>query len=160
MSHEHRSVLRRASLFVRNMDRSIDFYSQVFGFETYIDREMPLSVVPNFPVGAPGRGGTMRFVMLRGWDPLIGMIGLMQIQEPPLDDPQNDGRLGLDHAALVIETRDADAAAATLTELGGALLMPPTEGRNLGDAEGNFIPAKVFMATDPDGHFLEVFEAL
>lgn len=160
MSHDQHSVLRRASLFVRDMDRSIAFYHAVFGFETYIDREMPLSAVPAFPVGTPGRGGTMQFVMLRGWDPLIGMIGLMQVKDPPLDEPPAAGRLGLENAALVIETKDADAAATALAKRGGSLLMPPTEGRNLGDAEGNFIPAKVFMATDPDGHFLEVFEAL
>ena len=155
------SVLRRATLFVRDMDRSIAFYGDVFGMEIYIDREMPLSVVPSFPVGPAGRGGAMRFVMMRGWDPLIGMIGLIEVKDPPLgDNPPPSGRLGYGNAALVLETRDVQAVATTIDSFGGSILMPPTEGRNLGDAEGNFIPALVMMATDPDGQFLEIFQAL
>ncbi|NQV79828.1 MAG: VOC family protein [Alphaproteobacteria bacterium] len=160
MPGENQSVLRRASLFVRDMDRAIAFYRGVFGLSLYIDREMPLSVVPSFPVGREGRGGTMRFVMMRGWDPLIGMIGLMEVKDPPLDEPQGTGRLGYGSIPLVLETRDAAAVAQSVETYGGSVLMTPTEGRNLGDAAGNFIPALVMMATDPDGHFLEIFQAL
>jgi predicted enzyme related to lactoylglutathione lyase len=154
------SVLRRASIFVRDMDRSIGFYRGVFGLSVYIDREMPLSVVPDFPVDAPGREGNMRFVMMQGRDPLIGLIGLMELKNPPLPDTPRSSRLGHGNAALVLETSDARAVAEAIPEHGGTLLMPPTEGRNLGDAEGNFIPAIVLMATDPDGQFLEVFQPL
>ncbi len=160
MTEENQSVLRRASLFVRDMDRSIAFYTEIFGLSVYIDREMPLSVVPKFPVGTPGRGGDLRLAVLRGWDPLIGMIGLMQVMNPPLEEPAPTARLGLGNPALVLETRDARAVAAAIPTRGGSVLMPPTEGRNLGDADGNFIPALVMMGTDPDGHFLEVFQAL
>ena len=156
----NQSVLRRASIFVRDMDRSIAFYRGVFGLSVYVDREMPLSVVPKFPVGPSGHDGTMRFVMMRGWDPLVGLVGLMEVKDPPLPDVLADGRLGFGNAALVLETRDAQAVADALPTFGGALLMPPTEGRNLGDAEGNFIPALVMMASDPDGQFLEIFQAL
>lgn len=156
----NQSVLRRATLFARDMDRAIAFYRSVFGLEIYIDREMPLSVVPRFPVGQVGRGGTMRFVMLRGWDPLIGMIGLIEVKDPPLKEPKASARLGLGNAALVLETRDIRAVAASIEPLGGSILMSPTEGRNLGDAEGNFVPALVMMATDPDGQFLEIFQVL
>ncbi len=157
---ENESVLRRATLFVRDMDRAIAFYRGVFGLNIYIDREMPLSVVPAFPVGVEGRSGTMRFVMMRGWDPLIGMIGLIEVKDPPLKEPPGTSRLGYGNAALVLETRDAPAVAAAIESFGGSILMPPTEGRNLGDADGNFIPALVMMATDPDGQFLEIFQAL
>jgi len=154
------SVLRRASIFVRDMDRSIAFYREVFGLSVYIDREMPLSVVPDFPVDTPGRGGKMRFVMMQGRDPLIGLIGLMEVKDPPLPDAPRSSRLGLGNAALVLETSDAHAVAEAIPDHGGSVLMPPTEGRNLGDAEGNFIPAVVLMVTDPDGQFLEVFQPL
>ena len=102
----------------------------------------------------------MRFVMMRGWDPLVGLIGLMEVKDPPLPDVPANGRIGHGNAALVLETRNVRAVADALPAFGGNVLMPPTEGQNLGDAEGNFIPALVMMASDPDSQFLEVFQAL
>lgn len=155
------SVLRRASLFVRDMERTLSFYGGTFGLTPYIDRIIDLAVLPDLPLGQPGRGGSMRFVILKGWDPLIGMIGFMEPRDPPLEDPHGPPtRLGFNQPALVLETRDIGHVAAAIPRLGGRMLMAPKAGRNLGDAAGNFIPAQVMFASDPDGHFLEVFEAL
>lgn len=154
------SVLRRASLFVRDMDRTLRFYGESFGLTPYIDRIIDLGILPDLPLGQPGRGGSMRFVILKGWDPLIGMVGFMEPRDPPLEDPGPPERLGFGQPALVLETRDIAHVATCVPRLGGQVLMAPKPGRNLGDAAGNFIPASVMFARDPDGHFLEVFEAL
>ena len=155
------SVLRRASLFVRDMERTLSFYGETFGLTPYVDRIIDLAIMPDLPLGQPGRGGSLRFVILKGWDPLIGMIGFMEPRDPPLEDPHGPPtRLGFNQPALVLETRDIGHVAAAIPRLGGRVLMAPKAGRNLGDAAGNFIPAQVMFATDPDGHFLEVFEAL
>ena len=100
----------------------------------------------------------MRFAILRGRDPLVGMIGLIEITGPPLD-PNVSRRLGAGNAALVIETDDLDEVATKLVELGCTIVRAPTAGRNIGDALGNPVTAKVMFAFDPDGQFLEVFEA-
>ena len=153
------SVVRRTSLFVRELERSMAFYAGVFGLEPYHDRELDISVVPDFPVDLTPREGRMRLVILRGADPLVGMVGLMAI--PGLTEPSRDTRrLGYGSAALVLSTADATGAAARVEELGGEILMPLTSARNIGDEAGNIIPARLFMALDPDGHFLEVFEPL
>lgn len=155
------SVLRRASLFVRDMERTLSFYGETFGLTPYVDRIIDLAILPDLPLGQPGRGGSLRFVILKGWDPLIGMIGFMEPRDPPLEDPHGPPtRLGFNQPALVLETRNIGHVAAAIPRLGGRVLMAPKAGRNLGDAAGNFIPAQVMFATDPDGHFLEVFEAL
>jgi len=154
------NALRRASLFVRNMERSIAFYAGAFDLSIYADLQAPLSVVPHFPVGEPGRGGGVRLVVLKGSNPLIGMIGLIEVGDPPLDERPTGGALGFGDVALVLESRDVDAAARKVTSLGGTILQTPTEGRNLGDEAGNFVPARVMMVRDPDGYFLEVFETL
>ena len=155
------SVLRRASLFVRDMERTLSFYGETFGLTPYVDRIIDLAILPDLPLGQPGRGGSLRFVILKGWDPLIGMIGFMEPRDPPLEDPHGPPtRLGFNQPALVLETRNIGHGAAAIPRLGGRVLMAPKAGRNLGDAAGNFIPAQVMFATDPDGHFLEVFEAL
>ncbi len=153
------SVLRRATLLVRDMDRSCAFYEGVFGLSVYAELVVDLARVPFFPVGADPRGGNGRFLILKGENTLVGMIGLMEMCDPPLPEPGHDiRRLGIGSVALVLSTSNANHAAIQVENLGGTLVMPVTEARNLGDENGNFVPAKVFMAQDPDGYFLEVFE--
>ena len=151
------SVLRRATIFVRDLDAAVAFYSEAFGFERYYARDMDLSVIGDFPVGDEGRGGSMRFAIVRGLDPLLGMIGLIEICDPPLA-AASDTRLRHGNVALVIETDDIDRAARVIADRGGRIVRPPTDGRNIGDADGQPFPAKVMFAFDPDGQFLEVFE--
>lgn len=159
MSGEHTSVVRRTSLFVRDMERAVAFYTDAFGFRTYHDRELDLDVVPAFPLRLEPRQGAIRFVILCGQEPLVGTIGLMHASglPEPVEDPR---RLGYGNAALVLSTTDAARAAARVEERGGQILMPLTTARNIGDEAGNIIPVRLFMAFDPDGHFLEVFEPL
>jgi|TARA_B110000438_G_scaffold76765_1_gene76955 predicted enzyme related to lactoylglutathione lyase len=154
-----RSVLRRATILVRDLDRSMAFYHGVFGLTPYAELNVDLERVPFFPVGPEPRSGASRFVILKGDDPLIGMIGLMEITDPPLPEPAHDvRRLGIGSTALVLSVSDADAAAVAAENLRGSILMPVTTARNLGNKDGGFVPAKLFMAQDPDGYFLEVFE--
>ncbi len=155
------SVLRRATLLVRDLDRSIAFYRGVFGLMPYADLEVDLNRVPFFPLGPEPRNGNGKFVILKGEDPLAAMIGLMEVRAPPLPEPGHDvGRLGIGSVALVLSVTEAETAAAAVEKLGGSVLMPVTAGRNLGDENGGFVPAKLFMAQDPDGYFLEVFEQI
>ena len=155
------SVLRRATLLVRDLDRSQAFYQSVFGLTAYAELNVDLERVPFFPVGPEPRGGASRFVILKGGDPLIAMIGLMEITDPPLPEPAHDvRRLGIGSMALVLSVSDAEAAAAAVADLGGTILMPVATARNLGDEDGGFVPAKLFMAQDLDGYFLEVFEQI
>ena len=155
------AVVRRTTLLVRNLDRSLTFYERVFGLTRYTELEVDLDRVPFFPVGPEARTGNSGFVILRGENPLVGMIGLMEIRDPPLPEPAHDvRRLGIGSAALVLSVVAADAAANAIEENGGTILMPVTTARNIGDEHGGFVPAKLFMAQDPDGYFLEVFEPL
>ena len=154
-------MLRRATLLVRDLDRSLAFYKSVFGLIPYAELDVDLDRVPFFPVGPEPRSGSSRFVILKGENPLVGMIGLMEIADPPLPEPSHDvRRLGIGSIALVLSVSNAEASATAAEELGGTILMPVTTARNLGDEEGGFVPAKLFMAQDPDGYFLEVFEQL
>jgi len=153
------SVLRRATTFVADLERAKRFYSGVFGLSVYAELTVAMERIPFFPVGPRPRGGSAKFVIMRGQDPLIGMIGLMEMRDPPLDPPNHVlRRLGYGSVALVLSTSDAEAAATAVPNFGGQMVMPLTEGRNLGDANGGFLPCKLFMAFDPDGTFLEVFE--
>jgi predicted enzyme related to lactoylglutathione lyase len=149
-------------LFVRDMARSRAFYEGAFGLTLYHAQEFDLAKVPLVPIGpAPLKGGRAHFAILRGEHPLVGMIGLMEMIAPKLPDPVHDvRRLGYGSVALVLSTSDAEAAAARIEPLGGKLLGPVTTARNIGDEAGGFVPAKYFLAQDPDGYYVEAFERL
>jgi len=156
-----RSVVRRTTLFVHSIKRSIVFYEAVFGLHKYHERDVSLKRVPAFPVQTQGQGGDAKLVIMRGKDFLYGMIGLIEMFNPALMETKHEvRRLGYGSAALVLSTIDAEAAASMVEPNGGKLLSEPTNMRNIGDEEGNIIPAKVFMAFDPDGYFLEVFQPI
>lgn len=155
MNNEVKSVLRRATVFVRDMDRTIRFYSDVFGLAVQWDLEV--DVPPTFPMGPEGRGGKMRLTILRGSDPMIGMTGFIQAMNPPLDEPASH-RLGRGSVALVFETDNLVHVERTIPKLGGTILRPSWDSRGFGDAQGNIVPARVLFARDPDGHFVEVFQ--
>lgn len=152
-------AVRRATLFVRDMARSVAFYRGVFGLEIYANRVF--NVVPGgaFPAGQAGRAGKGELTILKGRDPLVGMIGLLSYRDPPLAEPPVSERLGRGSVVLVMQVPSAAEAAAKVAGLGGAVVMAPQHGQNTGDLDGNRIPSEVFYARDPDGHFLEVFEA-
>jgi len=153
------SIVRRTTLFVHNIKRSILFYEAVFGLHKYHERHVSMEIVPAFPVQTQGQGGDAKLVIMRGKDSLYGMVGLIEMRNPPLPETKHDiRRLGYGSAALVLSTNNAEAAASMVEPMGGTLLSVPTNMRNIGDEEGNVIPAKVFMAFDPDGYFLEVFQ--
>ena len=161
IQNHNAGVLRRATLLVRDLESSTAFYEQVFGLTLYTELDVDFDRVPAFPVGPEPRKGNSSFVILRGANPIAGMIGLMEVRDPPLDDPPYDvRRLGIGSIALVLSVADAENAARNVEELGGIILMPVTIARNLGDEDGGFVPVKMFMAQDLDGYFLEVFETL
>ncbi|MSO66123.1 MAG: VOC family protein [Alphaproteobacteria bacterium] len=153
----HLSALRRATVFVSDLARAQRFYCEAFAMSLWFERSMTVQLIEGFPVGDPGSGGDMRFVILRGWDAQIGMIGLIEIKKPPLE-ARPDHRLRIGNAALVIETTDLDRCAAVIKAQGGQILRGPWDGRNIGDLTGTPVPARVLFATDPDGQFLEVFQ--
>lgn len=154
--------LRRATLFVRDLVLSQRFYQTAFGLSVYRALDVDLSRVPDFPVGPGGPAtGQAKLVILRGSDPLVGMVGLMQMIAPELPDARYDvRRLGAGSVALVLAVGDADAAAMAVAAHGGEIIQPVKNARNIGDAAGEFTAVKMFMAYDPDGHFLEVFQPL
>ena len=153
------SSVRRTTLLVRKIEISTKFYKNVFGFSDYSDLTVDLSKVKDFPLRRPHKSSKLR--VLKGGDPLIGMVGLMELQDPPSPQPEyNMNHLGVGSVAIVLSSSDCALSAGLIEEYGGELLMAPAIGRNLGDEHGDFVPAKVFMARDPDGYFLEVFELL
>jgi catechol 2,3-dioxygenase-like lactoylglutathione lyase family enzyme len=131
--------LAHVDLVCRDLDRSLEFYADVFG---------PLGLAEPFLVDGE-RGGQIHYLRFPG--PGSGSIGLRQALE------EQDFALyapGLHHLALAVESPDdVDAAHARVTTAGGEVLHPPRHWPEYHPA----YYATFFL--DPDGFRIEVASA-
>lgn len=151
------TVVRRTTLVVRDVERSVAFYRDALGFTVYYDSELALSgrVMP-----IAREGAKCRLVIMQADDPWIGMIGLMQVTDPPEPDPgPYRQRLGIGDVAFVIASDDARAVFERVRASGVQVIAEPeaTAVPKPGGGEIRMITSSFF---DPDGYFIEVNQRL
>lgn len=151
--------IRRLTIIVRDIDRSLQLWRDVLGLKVNYDTVLTMSGVA-LPAGRPG--ARARLVLLNGNDPWLGWIGLMQWLDPPLADPgPHPARLGIGGHVLVTNTDDAPARCAAAARVPGVIMTAPARlqtypGRD-GGPEIRVMGCNLF---DPDGTFIELNQIL
>ncbi len=151
------TIIRRTTLVVRDIGRSVSFYRDALGLKVYYDDELELSGVV-MPIAEPG--AKCRLVIMQAEDPWIGMLGLMQVTEPPEPDPGPcRQRLGIGDIAFVMASDDARATFEKVRASGVQLIAEPQESTvpKPGGGEIRMLTSSFF---DPDGYFIEVNQRL
>lgn len=151
--------IRRITILVRDMERSLKLYRDVLGLKVNYDVPVTVSGVA-LPAGVPGN--KTRLVLLNGNDPWVGWIGLMQYTDPPLADPgAYPTRLGMGGHVIVANTDDAVKRCAMAKQVPGVTF---TSEARLQEYPGrNGAPAIRVMGCnffDPDGTFFELNQLL
>ncbi len=151
--------VRRITILVRDMERSLKLYRDVLGLKVNYDAPITVSGVA-LPAGVPGN--KTRLVLLNGNDPWLGWIGLMQYTDPPLADPgPYPKRLGVGGHVIVTNTDDAEKRCAMAKQAPGVTF---TSEARLQEYPGrNGAPTIRVMGCnffDPDGTFLELNQIL
>jgi len=134
----HITGVSHVSINVADMDRSIDFYRRIFGWEQLFDERMEgtaFEAITGVP-GASGRACGGRIRDLR--------VELMCFNFTPADRP----RPGLGLRVLSLEVDDADAAYRELEAAGAKVASKPV------DLHGT----RMFFVIDPDGQGIEMVE--
>ena len=99
-------LVRRCTCVVRDVERSVDFFTNTLGLSVYQDSTMNIQGM--LPAGKPG--DTVRFVVCRGDHDYIGMVAGLQFLEDPLEDPgEATWEFGLGKAVFVAGTNEAYA---------------------------------------------------
>lgn len=146
-----RNIVKRTTLFVRDMQAAKHWYEYVLGMSTFYDKEFVLSGIG---LAAGKAGDKTHLVILKADDPDIGMIGLLQWVDPPMPAPPIEYKLGFGNPTFVIASDDAVETHRRAEELGTKIHSAPHEWSTLG-ANGkmkNFVGLSLF---DPDGYFFE-----
>jgi len=146
-----RSIIKRTTLIVRDIQASKRWYEYVLGMSTYYDKEFVLSGVG---LAAGNAGDRTHLMILKCDDPDIGMIGLLQWLDPIMPAPPIEYSVGYGKPTFVVSSDDAHTTHARAVELGTRVHAEPHDWSTLGanDKMKNFIGLSLF---DPDGYFFE-----
>ncbi|MBT4741283.1 MAG: VOC family protein [Rhodospirillaceae bacterium] len=156
------TAVRRTTLLVEDIGRSIDFYQRL-GLTPWYEKstsdtdeggvigalDLPLTADPKFG----------RIVIMRGNHDRIGMIGLLGYERPPLANARgNLVGIGVGDVIIMVETDDINFVFNRLQETGARFHRPP-ERFEITNPDGSVRDTGYRMFVyDPDGHLIEVSE--
>lgn len=145
------SPVTRISLFVRDLEASLAFYRDLLGLTLVADKQ----------VAGPGAARLMglddcrlRVAYLQAERNEFGMVGLFEVQEPPLPSaPALAQPAMLGRAVVGFATADAQKLAARLRAADVEFLVEPVDYAN--PTLGEFVE---MLVADPDGMALSFVE--
>ncbi|MBM3512706.1 MAG: VOC family protein [Alphaproteobacteria bacterium] len=145
--------IRRTTLIVRDIDRSVDFYRRVMGMEMWYDQTMTVGGQV-LPAGTPG--AKVRVAILKGADPAVGMFGLMAFLDPPIEHPPLPKRpLAIRDAIVVAHANDVNTIHARMAGEYCHVCSPPIDD-TVTAADGSTLKLTTMSFFDPDGYFFEL----
>ena len=157
---EHIPVdVRRTTLIVRDVDRSLAFYRDALGLKLVYDQVI---VRPGRADDPPGTERRMRLALLRANDSFVGVVGLLEYTSPRLPDPPLvQARPGIGEVILVINARDLDQRFERVRATPGVHVASEPQLTQYPSPDGKgTIPVRVSAVWDPDGYFIELNQLL
>lgn len=145
------NIIKRTTMMVRDMERSLSFYRDVLGANIWFDRPYTLDG-GGLPIGK--KGDKLRLVIVKFDHDEIGMLGLMEFLDPVMPAPVVSYELGYGKPVFVVVAEDAQVIYNKAIELGFETRGEPKIWSTIG-AKGE---TKHFVSTflwDADGHFFE-----
>lgn len=146
------TLVKRTTLIVRDLQRSIAFYRDVLGLSVWYDDEVVLSGVG---LAAGSRGDRTHLVIMQSQDPVVGMIGLLEFTEPRMPEPaKRRERLGIGDIIFVMQGSDAVATHERAVAFGARIHAAPHDFEVRG-AGGHPLRMTSLSLWDPDDYFIE-----
>lgn len=147
------TVVKRTTLVVRSVERSIAFYRDVLGFTVAFDHEITMSG-SGYPAGKAG--DRIRLAMMLGEDPGGSMIGLLEHLDPRLPEPAKRA-VGIGDTVVVMQTQDLDRVLSECDSSGAQIFSQP-HAYTINGPDGNPVQIRSMTIFDPDGFILEINE--
>ncbi len=149
--------VRRTTLMVRDIDRSLAFYRDALGLTVIYDQELGGGVDEDGHDKEP----TSRLALLRANDTFIGVIGLYHRYTDPEAPPPENRRPVSGDVILVINATDLEQRFDSISNTPGVTVHTEPELRVYPTPDGKGeIPVMFSAVYDPDGFFIEVNQIL
>ena len=138
--------LRRTTLVVRDIDKSLPLYRDALGLKVIYDQVI---------------GGTTRLVLLRANDDFIGVLGLMQRLNLDYTPPEPEFRKAQPgQPILVFNLQDLEQRYAQIQGAAFVKVAEPPVRIEYPGAGGSVIPVLFSAVWDADGNFIELNKIL
>lgn len=144
-------LVKRTTLIVRDLARSVAFYRDVIGLWVWYDDTIELSGVG---LAAGKKGDQTHLVIMKSQDPIVGMIGLLEFTTPRLPEPPRRERLGIGDVVFVMQGDDVAGVHQRALEFGARIHAAPHTFEVRG-ADGRQISMTSLSLWDPDDYFIE-----
>ena len=144
-------LVKRTTLIVRDLARSVAFYRDVIGLSVWYDDTIELSGVG---LAAGKKGDQTHLVIMKSQDPIVGMIGLLEFTTPRLPEPPRRERLGIGDVVFVMQGDDVASVHQRALEFGARIHAAPHTFEVRG-ADGRQISMTSLSLWDPDDYFIE-----
>ncbi|MFM7626087.1 MAG: VOC family protein [Gammaproteobacteria bacterium] len=145
--------LRRTTLVVRDIDKSLPLYRDALGLKVIYDQLIGGGPQPDGSRKPP----TVRLVLLRANDDFVGVLGLMQRlnleQAPP---PPEFRRAGPGGMILVFNLKDLEQRYARIEATPHVTIAERPHRIDYPAAGGGSIPVLFSAVWDADGNFIEL----
>jgi len=146
-------IIKRTTLMVRDADAAARWYENVFGMTRIMDTPFTLS---GTQLAAGQKGDQTRLIILKARDDVIGMIGLLQWVDPPMEAPAElPKRIAFGAPIFVVAADDCRATTDRARAAGSRIHCEPRDWtvRGFDGREQAMVGASFF---DLDGYFFEV----
>lgn len=151
--------VRRTTLVVRDVDRSLAFYRDALGLQLVYDQVITRPPLADDPAGQERK---MRLALLRANDDFVGVIGLLEYTSPRLAAPPDETRRpGIGDVILVINAADLDQRFERVRATPGVRVSSEPQLTEYPSPDGKgSIAVRVSVVWDPDGYFVELNQLL
>lgn len=149
-------LVKRTTIRVRNMNKSIAFYEEILGMSQYYNNEVLLD--RDFLPGEKP-GDKVHLVIMQGDDPVIGMIGLLEWLEPKPTPPEVSYDFDYGNPVFVVAIENAEALYEK-AKAHGCVIRSALSETEYPAAHGGTVKVRSVGLYDPDGHFFECNQRL
>ena len=146
-------IVRRTTLMVRDAEQAAAWYEHVFGMSRWMDTPFTLS---GRQLAAGKKGDATRLILMKCEHDSIGMIGLLQWVDPPMEAPaEPPTRIAFGAPIFVVQAQDCGATIERARARGTRIHAEP-EPWTVTGADGQAIDMIGASLWDRDGYFFEV----
>jgi catechol 2,3-dioxygenase-like lactoylglutathione lyase family enzyme len=149
--------IRRTTLVVRDIDKSLPLYRDALGLKVVYDQLIGGGKDKEGKITPP----TIRLVLLRANDQFIGLLGLMQrLNQPMLPPPTEFKRPNAGGMIMVINAKDLETRWEKIKVTPHIKVDTEPYRVEYPGPSGTTIPVLFSSVYDPDGNFIEINKLL
>jgi catechol 2,3-dioxygenase-like lactoylglutathione lyase family enzyme len=148
--------VRRTTLVVRDIDRSLPLYRDALGLNVIYDQMIGGGMQPDGSTKPP----TIRLVLMRANDTYIGVLGLMQRLNQPHPKREKNRKAQAGDTIIVINAKDLKERWAKVAATPHIEVETPPTPIEYPAQDGGKIPVLFSAVWDADGNYIEINQLL